>query len=395
MSLSRRHLALAMGLWLSVSGGGCSSPTPAAPNRPNGSPTTPGQGQTPAPGQPAQAPTGPTPVAPSGETVTLAPRYIVSTYAGSLQGSVDGSREQSQFNYPSGLAFDPDGNLIVAEQGSTRLRRITAAGQVTTLVGGTEGFLDGPLAIARFSHPINLAIDRLGLIYVADAFGSHRIRRVNLASGVTTVVGGTQGFADGAAPQVHMNNPTALAVNADGSIYVADAGNNRIRVLFPDGRMTTLAGGNKGFADGNGAAAQFDNPTGIALDTDGTVLVADTGNHRIRRVLPTGTVTTVSGSVAGHADGAALSAKFNGPVGLTVDRKRNVLITDSSNHMVRALTPSGQVITLAGSRDGFAEGVGAAAQFSSPLGVVADANGNIYVADLANQRIRRLQPLNN
>ena len=335
------------------------------------------------------------PVTAAGYPATLARSYDVTTYAGGSQGSQDGPRAQATFDYPSGLAFDRQGDLIVSEQGSTKIRRIAASGAVTTLVGGTEGFQDGALATARFGNPINLSIDKLGLILVADTFQSNRIRRVDLSSGVTTLVGGTLGFADGPAATAKLNNPTAMVTSDDGSITIADAGNNRIRRLYTDGRVTTVAGSAKGFADGPGSEAKFDNPTGIALDTDGTLWVADTGNNRIRRISVTGAVTTLAGGDKGFADGPAKDAKFNGPVGITVDSKRNLLIIDSFNHRVRALAPTGQVVTLAGAGDGFAEGTGLKAQFSSPFGVAADPSGAIYVSDMGNHRIRRLMPANN
>jgi sugar lactone lactonase YvrE len=325
---------------------------------------------------------------------TLPTAYTVSTLAGSRQGSVDGSGDGAQFDYPSGIALERRGNLIVSEQGSTRIRRVTPDGQALTLTGGTEGYQDGPLPAARFAHPISVAIDPLGMIVVADAFGSHRLRRIDPATGVATLAGtGMAGRTDGTAAQATFDNPTGLAISGDGSTYIADANNHRIRRYHPDGRVSTVAGGDKGFADGWGKAAQFNNPTGIVIDTDGSLVVADTGNQRLRRVNPNGEVTTLAGAAAsGKVDGLAADARFNSPIGLTIDGKRNIYIVDGFNHGIRALAPDGQVVTLAGSGEGVADGTGPQAKFGSPFGIAVDADGTLFVTDLGNHRIRRLRP---
>lgn len=324
---------------------------------------------------------------------TLAKSYTVSTLAGSRQGTADGAGTEALFDYPSGIARRPDGSLIVSEQGSTRIRQVAADGTTSTLTGGTEGFQDGPLATARFSHPINVAIDSLGLILVADAFGSHRLRRIDPTGGVTTLAGGTAGYADGPVAQAKLDNPTGLAVSADGSVYITDANNHRIRRYHPDGRVTTVAGGDKGFADGTSDAARFNNPTGVALDTDGTLIVADNGNHRLRRVHPSGVVTTLAGGAeAGKVDGPAATARFNGPISVAIDDKRNVYVVDGFNHAIRALAPNGRVVTLAGSADGFADGPGPQAAFSSPFGIAVAPDGTLYVTDMGNHRLRVVRP---
>jgi sugar lactone lactonase YvrE len=343
--------------------------------------------------QPAAAPALPT-----AETrlwpSTLAPSYTVSTLAGSTQGSADGPGDTALFDYPSGIVIAPHDTLIVSEQGSTRIRQVALDGTTTTLTGGTEGFQDGPLASARFSHPISVAIDGLGLIVVADAFGSHRLRRIDPASGVTTLTGGTAGYADGPAGQAKLNNPTGIAISQDGSMYIADANNHRIRRYHPDGRVSTVAGSDKGFADGTGEAAKFNNPTGLALDADGTLVVADNGNNRLRRVSPSGDVTTLAGTgTAGRKDGLLAEAQFNGPIGLAIDGKRNIYVVDGFNHTIRAVAPDGQVVTLAGVfNNGFADGPGRQAQFSSPFGVAVDTTGTLYVTDMGNHRIRKVEP---
>jgi sugar lactone lactonase YvrE len=274
---------------------------------------------------------------------------------------------------------DGDGNVTVK-----CFRRL-----VTTLAGSTTGFADGVATAARFSLPFGVAVDAAGNVYVADA-GNHRIRKISPAGAVSTLAGSTQGFVDGSGTAAQFNNPTAVAVDAAGNVYVADRSNHRIRKISPAGAVSTLAGSTQGSADGVGTAAQFSNPEGVAVDAAGNVYVADLNNHRIRKITPAGAVSTLAGSTAGFADGVGAAAQFNFPSGVAVDAAGNVYVADRSNHRIRKISPAGAVSTLAGSTQGFADGVGAAAQFSNPEGVAVDAAGNVYVADRSNHRIRKI-----
>lgn len=211
---------------------------------------------------------------------------------------------------------------------------------------------------------------------------------------VSTLAGsGAPGYADGAAREARFADPFGLAVGPDGGVYVADAGEaNRIRKVSPEGVVTTLAGGREGFADGAGEAAAFNTPSALALDAAGNLYVADTGNNRVRKVTPEGVVTTLAGEgVAGFADGPAAQSRFDSPVGVAVDRDGNVYVADTYNDRVRLITKDGSVKTLAGSgATGNADGPSASASFDTPCGVAVNEAGEVYVADTGNDRLRRI-----
>ena len=209
---------------------------------------------------------------------------------------------------------------------------------------------------------------------------------------VTTLAGtGTIGFTDGALAQ--FNFPAGVAVDAAGNVYVADLDNQRIRKISAAGVVSTLAGsGTAGFLDATGTTAQFNFPSGVAVDAAGNVYVADGSNHRIRKVSAAGVVTTLAGSgTASLDDGSGATAQFISPAGVAVDAAGNIYVADRNNHRIRKISAAGIVSTLAGSATaGFLDGSGASAQFNNPLGVAVDAAGNIYVADLSNHRIRQI-----
>ena len=213
-----------------------------------------------------------------------------------------------------------------------------------------------------------------------------------MAATVDTLAGSTSGFADGAGAAAKFYYLFGVAADAAGNIYVGDSNNQRIRKISPDGTVGTLAGsGSPGCADGVGAAASFDYPYGVTVDSAGNLYVADHSAHRLRKITPDGTVSTLAGSTSGFADGAGAAASFDSPTGVTVDAAGNVFVADTNNERIRKITPNGTVSTLAGSgHPGSIDGVGATASFNSPLGVAVDAAGNLLVADCDNHRIRRL-----
>lgn len=206
---------------------------------------------------------------------------------------------------------------------------------------------------------------------------------------------GIRGGQDGAALAARFSDPYGIAIAADGTRYVADAGdNNRIRKITPDGTVSTLAGGKEGYADGTGNLAAFHTPSGLAIDAEGNLYVADTGNHRIRKVSPTGLVSTLAGDgTVGTRDGLAAQAQFNGPVGVAVDKTGQVYVADTYNDRIRVISPDGQVRTLAGGGlPGYADGVGKEARFDTPAALALDGQGNVWVADTRNNAIRKLAP---
>ena len=206
---------------------------------------------------------------------------------------------------------------------------------------------------------------------------------------------GVRGMRNGPVAQARFDDPYGVAVTNDGTQYVADAGdNNRIRRIGTDGAVTTLAGFSEGFADGEGTAARLNTPSGLALDRAGNLYVADTGNHAIRKITPLGMVSTVAGTgVAGFRDGARTQAQFNGPIGVAADAHGNIYVADTYNDRIRKIDTQGQVSTLAGGeRPGNLDGVGAAARFDTPTALVVDAQGIVWVADTRNNAIRRVAP---
>ena len=323
-------------------------------------------------------------------------RRVVTTLAGNgTEGVADGFGPAAQFEFPNGVALDGAGNVYVADSANNRIRKVTAAGVVMTLAGGTFGFAEGTGVDARFLAPVGVAVDRADNVYVADQ-GNNRIRKVTPAGVVTTLAGsGTAGWVDETGTAAQFNQPSGVAVDGVGNVYVADTINHRIRKVTPAGVVTTLAGsGTAGWAEGTGTAAQFNQPIGVALDGAGNVYVGDYSNHRIRKVTPAGVVTTLAGSgTAGWVDETGTAAQFNQPSGVAVDGVGNVYVADTINHRIRKVTPAGVVTTLAGSGTaGYADGTGAAAQFDLPAGVAVDGPGTVvYVADAFTHRIRQIR----
>ena len=316
--------------------------------------------------------------------------WEVSTLAGSTVGFRDGTGTSAQFSYPSGVAVDAEGNVYVADGVNHRIRKITPEGLVSTLAGSTEGFRDGSGTSAQFDRPAGVEVDAEGNVYVAD-YGNNLIRKITSEGLVSTLAGSIWGFRDGSGKSAEFNYPYGVAVDAVGNVYVANSYNHRIRKITSEGLVSTLAGSTRGFRDGAGTSAQFNYPYGVAVDAEGNVYVADYFNHLIRKITSEGLVGSLAGSTGGFRDGSGRSAQFNGPSGVAVDAVGNVYVADEYNHRIRKITPEGLVSTLAGSTRGFRDGSGTSAQFSYPIGVAVDAAGNVYVADSNNNRIRRIE----
>jgi sugar lactone lactonase YvrE len=321
----------------------------------------------------------------------------VSTFAGSTTpGFVNGTGTAARFNDPAGVTVDVSGNVYVADQLNNSIRKITPAGVVTTLAGSSSfGFSDGTGAAASFWAPAGVAVDASGNVYVADQLGS-TIRKITPAGVVTTLAGSIMpGSSNGTGSAAKFNHPTGIAVDASGNIYVGDSGNNMIRKITPAGVVTTFAGsGIEGSSDGTGTAASFFGPHGVAIDALGNVYVADTGNDMIRKITPAGLVTTLAGSGSfGYSDGTGTAAQFNSPTGIAVDASGNVYVADQFNHRIRKITPAGMVTTLAGSDSyGSSNGIGTAASFDFPYGVAVDASENVYVTDWRGNMVRKISP---
>ena len=332
---------------------------------------------------------------------------VITTIGGTGErgfGGDGGPATEAQFNFPTGLAVDGSGNLYVADTGNTRIRRIDAEGVITTIAGtGERGFGGdgGPATEAQLSSPFGLAVDGSGNLYVADT-NNHRIRRIDAEGVITTIAGTGEGGAGGdggPATEAQFSSPYGLAVDGSGNLYVADLSNHRIRRIDAEGVITTIGGtGERGFGGDGGPAteAQFNFPTGLAVDGSGNLYVADTGNTRIRRIDAEGVITTIAGTGErgfGGDGGPATEAQFAWPTGLALDGSGNLYVADSGDNRVRRIDAEGVITTFAGTgKYGFGGDGGPAteAQFSWPWQLALDGSGNLYVADHDNSRIRRI-----
>lgn len=319
----------------------------------------------------------------------------VSTPAGSgTNGYSDAQGNAAQFSGPAGLAFDDaTGDLYIADSGNNVIRRMTASGFVHTVAGnGTPMFADGTSATASFNAPIGIAFFN-NTVYVGDT-GNNRIRKIDLLGNVTTLAGSGPGFTNAVGGAAQFTAPSGVAVDSLGFVYVADASNHAIRRVAPDGTVTTPAGTNTpGFADGNGSSARFTNPTGVAVAPNGNIIVADTGNHAIRKVDSAGNTVTIAGTNAtAFVDGAATSARFNFPSDVFVDPDSNIFVADLSNHAVRRLNAEHTTVaTLAGNgTPATVNGAASTAQFNGPQGIGGACAGRLYVAQSGGSVIRSI-----
>jgi len=317
---------------------------------------------------------------------------IVTTLAGSTYGHADATGESAQFKYPYGIVSDTNANIFVTD-GSHTIRKITPSGVVSTLAGDPEdnaGFADGTGVAARFAYLYGIAIDSSNNLYVGDS-DNNRIRKITPSGVVSTFAGsGLSGAADGAGSSATFDSPRGVAIDSSGNVYVADNGNCRIRKITPSGVVSTLAGSSCGYAEGTGSGAQFSYVYDVAVDSSDNVYVADEGNHRIRKITSSGVVSTLAGSgSSGYADGTGAAAQFSWPTGLSVDSSGNVYVADTANDRIRKITSSGIVTTIAGSTEGYVNGVGTNAKFLQPVDVTVNSSGILYVAD--ENRIRKIQ----
>jgi len=331
----------------------------------------------------------------------ISPSGVVTTIAGAPDktGSVDGVNSSALFNFPQGIATDSAGNIYVADTGNQTIRKISSAGQVSTFAGavGVAGLTNGTGTAAQFAYPQGLATDAAGNVYVADS-GNNVIREISPGGVVTTLAGtGVAGSLNGAVGVAQFNHPDAVATDASGDVFVADTNNSTIREISA-GTVTTLAGsaGAAGWMDGTGSAARFDHPQGLTVDISGNIFVADTYDGTIRLISTGGVVTTIAGAAyaAGYVDGTGAAAQFNNPLGIVADGADNLYVADFGNDTIRKITTAAAVTTFAGTapHPGAANGTQSAAQFSGPQAAATDSSGNMYIADTANNTIRKITP---
>ena len=310
--------------------------------------------------------------------------YTVSTFAGNgINGMDPGTGGLALLNNPGKIAFDAQGNLFVADMDNDKIRKITPSGAMTTLAGSTIGYADGTGNAAMFNRPSALALDAQGNVYVAEA-GNLRIRKITPAGVVTTIAGnGIAGLSDGTGIAAQIDIPGGMAIDALGNIYFTQKDFHGIRKVSSTGVVSTFAGSiTKGFADATGTAARFNEPYTLTIDAQGNIYASDNKNARIRKVTPTAVVTTV-----------IQRANENEMYNIANDAQGNFYISqgDFSTSMIVKVSPTGSITKIAGGVVGYSDGPGNTAKFSYLTGMAVSANGDLYVAELFNNTIRKIR----
>lgn len=326
------------------------------------------------------------------------PTGTVTTFAGSPAGTAgyaEGTGTNALFDGPQSIAFNAaTGKLYVTESFNNSIRTITTTGATSVVSKTAIGYADGNLATAQFYGPKGLSFDAAGNIYLAD-LGNNIIRKIATTGTVTTIAGNTiPGFIDGAGTKAEFYDPSATAIDASGNIYVADRTNNLIRKITTAGVVSTLTGYRAtggysqttvpGYYDSDAANSLFRTPVALTMDATGNIYVADYKNNAIRKVTPTGTVTT-------YAGGIYFPAMLGNPTGVVLDAQGNMFISEASGRIIE-ITANKVLYVLAGAAksDGYVNGVGAAARFNNPQSLTLDGQGNLYVADVNNNVIRKI-----
>jgi sugar lactone lactonase YvrE len=339
----------------------------------------------------------------NGDNNTLTITTIAGTGTAGYSGD-GGIAINAELNNPYGIAVDASGNVYIADMSNNRIRKVDTSGNISTFAGnGTGGYSgDGVAAVnTKLYYPYRVAVDVSGNVIIAD-YANHRIRKVNSSGIITTIAGtGIQGYSGdgGQATSAQLSEPRAVAVDASGNVYIVTG--NRIRRVNSSGIITTIAGtgGIGGYSGDGGLAtnAELCMPEDVAVDASGNVYITDTWNNRIRKVNSSGIITTIAGTgIIGYSGdgGAATAAKLFHPYGITVDVSGNIYIADAGNNRIRKVNSAGIIATIAGTGTSGYSGDGGpaiSAKFSGPGCIKITASGSIYIADLNNQRIRKLQ----
>lgn len=324
--------------------------------------------------------------------LTVAAPYTFTTFAGiaGSRGTNDGTGTLAQFAYPHGITIDKDDNLYVTELGNYAIRKITPAGEVSTVVRlGPISTTENPFS----GGPWGVAVDQNGVLYIADTPRHIIIKRLPNGT-IQPVAGlpGQRGNADGPDASARFDTPSGVALDASGNLFVADWGNDRIRMVTPDRVVTTVAGSSRGVLDTRWTKSRFNGPSGLALDAQGNLWIADEYNNRLRRLGADGWVTTVAGSgTFASLDGVGSAAAFTHPHGPALDTGGNLFIVDMDESKIRRITSSGSVTTVAGRGNVHStnDGIGKLAGFAAPRGVAVDSRGQVFVTDYANHTIRK------
>jgi sugar lactone lactonase YvrE len=332
---------------------------------------------------------------------------VITTVAGNgtVGYSGDGGPATiARLNHLSGVVEDGQGVLYIADTSNHAIRRVGLDGTITTIAGtGREGFTGdgGPATAAQLFNPYSVALDAAGDLFIADTY-NHRIRRIGIDGNISTVAGnGSDGSSGdgGPATNASLSYPGGVSVDTDGTLYIADTRNCRVRRVSSRGTISTVAGtGFCGYNGDGGSATQarLYNPLGVWKEPNGSLYIADGYNHRIRRVSTSGSISTVAGDgTAGYGGdgGAATAAQLAYPGGVATDPAGNLYIADSLNHRIRRVGLDGIISTYAGNgTDGYSgdNGPATAARVNGPYGVALDASGNLFIADSYNNRLRKV-----
>ena len=337
----------------------------------------------------------------------IPPCNIITTLAGTGTGGYTGdggAATAARILGAYAVAMDASGNTYIAEEGNSIIRKVSTTGTISTYAGtGTAGYSGdgGAATAANLQNPSGVAVDAAGNVYIVDR-GNIRVRKVNTSGTITTIAGtGSAGYSGdgGAATAAQLNNVFGVAIDASGNVYLSDAGNARIRKINTSGTISTIAGnGSVGYSgDGSAAtAAQLNTPYGVAVDALGNIFIADFGNNRIRIVNTTGTISTYAGNgTAGSTGdgGAATAAQINQVIGIALDNYSNLYLVDLAANVMRKVNNAGIITAVAGTGAAAYGGDGGnatAASLQNPYGVCADANGNVLIADTYNNRVRKI-----
>jgi sugar lactone lactonase YvrE len=317
----------------------------------------------------------------------------VTTLAGSgTSGSSDGKGTAASFSNIWGITVDASDNVYVTDGGLNQVRKITPDGVVTTLPDNGPGSTDINGVPHIYDDPLGLAVDKNGTLYISY-IKSAVIRKIAINS--KGIVIAKYGDQDGLGTSVGLGQPIGLALDNSDNLYVAGYSSMSIIKVAPNGMAGIIAGtrGISGATNGAGTVAKFNTPSGVAVDAENNIYVADSGNNLIRKIMPDGTVSTFAGSgVTGSNDGQGTSASFNYPIAVAVDGNGNVYVSDSNNNIIRKISPTGNVTTIAGNTSvGSANGIGTAATLSIPAGLAVNHEGTLlYVADRGNNLVRKI-----
>ncbi|GAB3530447.1 hypothetical protein GCM10027443_11060 [Pontibacter brevis] len=282
--------------------------------------------------------------------------------------------------------MSPDGYLYITDQSNDKIRKVSPSGEVSTFVGSTRGHTDGVGASAQLTIPSGIVLGSNGIFYVTDF---HTIRTITADGTVRTLAGGVSGYADGTGAEAQFSAPFNIARSPNGDLFVTDANNHKIRKITPNGTVSTLAGSEAGYADGAGSQARFLQPRGIVVGKDNNLYVVDF-HSKIRKITPEGVVSAMTGGGIGYTDADVTTAQFNDPLSIAIAPDGTIYVADTNNHRIRMISPEGKVTTLAGSERGYLDGPGVQAKFSWPSALALVSDSILYVSETGNYKIRKI-----